>query len=82
MFLEKFPYRVKFYTKLFASPSRGDGFAAVFIPFLELILIPSKSASIPEFVMPCWKWDKQGRRLCRKSHAKAVHIILMRKLSE
>lgn len=65
-----------------ASPSRGDGFAAVFISFLELILIPSKSAFIPEFLMPCRKWDKQDRRLCRKSHDKAVHIILMRKLSE
>lgn len=65
-----------------ASPSDGDESAAVFISFLELILIPSKSASIPEFVMPCRKQDKQGRRLCRKSHGEAVRIILMRKLSE
>lgn len=65
-----------------ASPSRGDGFAAVFISFLEQILIPSRSAFIPEFVMPCRKQDKQGCRLCRKSHGEAVHIILMRKLSE
>ncbi len=48
-----------------ASPSDVDEFAAVFISFLELILIPSKSASIPEFVMPCRKRDKQVCRLYR-----------------
>lgn len=48
-----------------ASPSDGDEFAAVFISFLELILIPSRSAFIPEFVMPCRKRDKQDRRLYR-----------------
>lgn len=47
------------------SPNGGDEFAAVFIPFLEQILIPSKSAFIPEFVMPCRKRDKQGCRLYR-----------------
>ena len=48
-----------------ASPSDVDEFAAIFISFLELILIPSKSAFIPEFVMPCRKRDKQGCRLYR-----------------
>ena len=65
-----------------ASPNGGDEFAAVVISFLEQILISSRSAFIPEFVMPCWKRDKQGCRLCRKSHGEAVRIILMRKLSE
>lgn len=65
-----------------ASPNGDNEFAAVFIPFLEQILISSRSAFIPEFVMPCRKRDKQGCRLCRKSHDEAVHIILMRKLSE
>lgn len=48
-----------------ASPNGGDEFAAVFIPFLEQILISSKSAFIPEFLMPCRKRDKQDRRLYR-----------------
>ncbi len=48
-----------------ASPNGGDEFAAVFIPFLEQILISSRSAFIPEFVMPCRKRDKQGCRLYR-----------------
>lgn len=48
-----------------ASPNGGDEFAAVFISFLEQILISSRSAFIPEFVMPCRKRDKQGCRLYR-----------------
>lgn len=47
------------------SPNGDNEFAAVFIPFLEQILISSRSAFIPEFVMPCRKQDKQGCKLYR-----------------
>lgn len=48
-----------------AFPNGDNEFAAVFISFLEQILISSRSAFIPEFVMPCRKQDKQGCKLYR-----------------